>query len=217
MTSQPMLTILALSLGLGMLAAAAPLAAQAPAAGATPSAASAEAPARAARVSWTADRREFVVGDILTVLIDEQTIADATRSHSASDRRSRELDLGGGGGLGATTLPSVSAGVGTRNDAASRNRGDLVRSNSMRAEISVRVVALGPNGTLQVRGEKTLGLEKNQEKLLLAGWVRAQDVTAGNTVDSWRLADAQLTYQGRGGLNKPQGGLLSRLLGALWP
>src|SRR5690606_6908769 len=49
-----------------------------------------------APLSWTGDRRHFQVGDIITVLIDEQTIASADRSNVAADDRTSVLALDGG-------------------------------------------------------------------------------------------------------------------------
>ena len=45
------------------------------------------APAKATRASWTSDRREFTVGDLVTVLIDDYTISTALKENSASDTR----------------------------------------------------------------------------------------------------------------------------------
>jgi flagellar L-ring protein precursor FlgH len=47
--------------------------------------------------------------------------------------------------------------------------------------------------------------------------VRAQDVSPANTVESARLADAQLTYQSPGPLGKPKQGLVTRVVSLLWP
>jgi flagellar L-ring protein precursor FlgH len=217
---------------LGLALAAAPLAAQAPAPGAAapaPTGAAAAAapaataaipapaPARPVRQSWTSDRREFAVGDVITILIDEQTLAAANHDNSAVDRRSRnaDLSLGAGGAVGA--LSGLGASVDSRHDAQSQQSGDALRSNRFTGEMSLRVTSVEPGGRLQVAGTKVINVDKNEEKIELKGWVRAQDVSSSNLVDSWRIADAQIVYTSSGSMSKPKGGIIGRLLGALWP
>ena len=45
-------------------------------------------------ISWTSDRREYQVGDVITVLVTEATLATATKSQTGSDQQSRANDLG---------------------------------------------------------------------------------------------------------------------------
>jgi flagellar L-ring protein precursor FlgH len=60
-------------------------------------------------------------------------------------------------------------------------------------------------------------IDKNEQLVTLTGWVRPQDVSPQNVVESLRVADAALTYQAKGNLDKPRGGFLSKLVGKLWP
>jgi flagellar L-ring protein precursor FlgH len=196
---------------------AAPVRAQMPADSAVATAQPEIAQTRPVRRSWTADRREFEVGDVITVLIDEYTLASANKTTSASDRRRRDLDFAASGTGLAGSLPAAGARVGTINDADSRQRGDAVRQNSFRGEMSVRVVAVDPNGVLQIQGQKLVNVDKNREEVTLTGWVRPQDVSSQNLVDSRRIGDAQLAYASKGSLGKPKSGILSRVLGAIWP
>src|SRR5262249_22785644 len=62
--------------------------------------------------SWTADRKEFVVGDIITVLVSDVTLASATKSQSGSDQQSRKNDLGlEPPKVGTSALPSIDASM----------------------------------------------------------------------------------------------------------
>jgi flagellar basal body L-ring protein FlgH len=47
--------------------------------------------------------------------------------------------------------------------------------------------------------------------------VRPQDISARNLVESWRLADAELLYESTGDLGNPKKGIITRILGILWP
>lgn len=174
-----------------------------------------EAGARRPRLSWTADRREFAVGDVITVLIDEYAMASAGKSDVAQDLRSRDLDLAAGGRGPGGALPSVGASVGAINDSDSRQLGDAMRQNRFQTEMTVQVVGLEPGGLLRVEGTKVMKLDSGEQELSLSGVVRPQDVSTDNLVDSWRVAEAELVYSSTG--MKPSGGILGRILGAIWP
>jgi flagellar L-ring protein FlgH len=175
-------------------------------------------PARPPRQSWTSDRRSFMVGDIVNVLVDEYTLASADKRTSALDTRRREASVAFVPPSSAGEAPStVAADFGTRNDAESRERGEASRENSFRGEMSVRVVAISPNGLLQLKGRKLVNVDKNQQELTLTGWARPQDITPRNTVESWRLGDGELVYVTKGGLGKPKGGFISRIVALIWP
>ena len=62
--------------------------------------------------SWTGDRREYQVGDIITVLVSDATLASATKSQSGSDQQTRKNGLGiTPPKIGTTALPSIDASV----------------------------------------------------------------------------------------------------------
>lgn len=175
------------------------------------------APTRTARQSWTADRRDFAVGDVITVLVDESTLAATNKGDLSSDRRYRDATVAVGGRMPSAPLPSVGADFGTQNDAESRQRGEVTRQSRFRAEMTVRVTEIEPGGRLRVEGTKVVSVDKNREELSLRGWVRAQDVSADNLIESHRVGDAEIVYSSKGSLGKPKGGMISKLLGALWP
>ena len=164
------------------------------------------------RESWTADRRNFVVGDIITILIDDYTISTAVKENSASDNRTRGLSVN-------AKLPTSSkqVGIDSRNSADQQQRGAARRENRFQNEMSVRVVALGPNGLLQLKGTKKIDIDKALQDIVFTGWVRAQDVSTSNVIESSRVADAQLGYASPGPLGKPKQGIVTKVLGAFWP
>jgi flagellar L-ring protein FlgH len=181
----------------------------------SPSVDAPRAAAPVARQSWTADRRAFAVGDVITVLVDERTLASATTGNFASDRRRRDMRVDASQSV-TSSIPNVSASVGSINDAESRQRGEAQRQNRFVGEMTVRVVSID-NGLLQVRGEKRTTVDRSQQELTLTGWVRPQDVSAQNLLESWRIGDAQLLYTSRGGLDRPRGGIITRIISVFWP
>jgi flagellar L-ring protein precursor FlgH len=186
----------------------------APAGAAATGSATAAAPANAPkpRVSWTSDKRDFVVGDLITVLIDDYTVSSALKENTATDSRSRGLSLD-------AKLPTSSKNVGidSRNTADQQQRGSARRENRFQNEMSVRVVAVAPNGLLQLKGMKNIDVDKSGQNVEFTGWVRPQDISASNMVESNRVADAKLGYLSPGPLGKPKSGIITKILGGLWP
>jgi flagellar L-ring protein precursor FlgH len=169
------------------------------------------------RVSWTADRREFVVGDIITVLLDEATIASTAKAQQGSDQTSRDNDVGiTPPKIGTTALPSIDAQLSTAKQAQSKQEGRASRNLNFQGDITVRVVGI-KDGVIQLKGTKTVDVDKNKQTLTFSGFVRPQDVRSNNVVESARVADAQMSYSLSGNLGKTRGGIIGRLISVFWP
>jgi flagellar L-ring protein precursor FlgH len=168
--------------------------------------------------SWTADKREYNVGDIITVLVSEVTLASATKSQSGSDQQTRNNGVGiTPPKIGETVLPTIDADMSTNKNSASKQSGDAKRGVNFRGDISVRVVAVDKTGLLQIKGTKMVDVDKNKQELNLTGWVRPEDINTQNFVGSERVADVSLTYKLSGNLGKTRGGILGRLISVFWP
>lgn len=168
--------------------------------------------------SWTADRREYTVGDIITVLVSDVTLASATKSQSGSDQQSRKngIDVEPPK-VGESSLPAINGSFSTDKNASSKQTGDAKRNLSFQGDISVRVVSVDKNGQLQIKGSKVVDVDKNKQTLNFTGWVRPEDISATNIVASERVADVSLTYQLSGALGKTRGGIVGRLINVFWP
>ena len=168
--------------------------------------------------SWTSDRREYAVGDIITVLVSDVTLATATKSQNGSDQQTRKNDMGfEPPKIGESSLPTIDASMSTNKNASSKQSGDAKRNVSFQGDISVRVMAVDKSGQLQIKGTKVVDVDKNKQTLNFSGWVRPEDISAQNLVASERVADASLTYSLSGNLGKTRGGIVGRLLNVFWP
>ncbi len=169
-------------------------------------------------ISWTSDRREYQVGDVITVLVTEATLATATKSQTGSDQQSRANDLGlTPPKIGTGGLPGISADMSMDKTASSKQTGDAKRGVNFKGDISVRVVAVDKTGLLQIKGSKVVDVDKNKQSLNFAGWVRPEDISPQNYVGSERVADAALTYSLTGDIGKTRGGIIGRILNVFWP
>ena len=155
---------------------------------------------RPLRQSWTSDRLPINVGDIVTILVDEFTLTEANRDNSSSRDRDRNVGVSVNG-AGTRTGGSL----GSQNDISNSEQGGASRSDRFSAEISVRVVELGPNGLARLEGTKKMQIDEHEQEVVVRGWVRTGDVRAGNMVESWRLADAELLYTSNGQIVKGGG------------
>lgn len=180
----------------------------------------ANAPAGERRIaSWTADRRDFTVGDVITVLLDEITIASAAETQSGSDVQTRKNGVAlDPPKIGTTALPSIDAEMSMGKQASSRQNGEASRRLAFRGDVTVRVVAVDARtGLVQVKGTKTMNVDKNKQTMTFSGWVRPEDVSRTNVVESARVADASLEYGLAGSLGKTRGGIIGRILNLVWP
>jgi flagellar L-ring protein precursor FlgH len=98
-------------------------------------------------------------------------------------------------------------------------KGSSDQNNSLQGDISVTVVEVLPNGSLKVRGEKRVTLNRGDEFIRLSGIVRPVDIDASNVIPSTKVADATIMYTGEGELaDANRMGWLSRLfMSVLFP
>ncbi|MCC6316096.1 MAG: flagellar basal body L-ring protein FlgH [Gemmatimonadaceae bacterium] len=181
---------------------------------------SAKAAPAARNLNWTSDRRTFAVGDVIQVLVDEYALAQATKDNTNSASRSRQLGVqveppslpGSGAAIG-----DVAGSVQTGDAGASMQRGNATRNTRYVGQLAVRVVAVTPEGLLQVKGTKMIDVDKNKATLTLSGFLRPIDVGSRDAVGSEAIADAQISYSAKGSLGKPKNGLVGKLIGLFWP
>jgi len=162
----------------------------------------------------TSGARAAQVGDILTIILVEKT--QATKSNSASTDRSGDIGLSPPttGPLKFLKSTSLTASGGGKFD----GKGGAEQSNQLNGAISVTVAAVYPNGTMLIRGEKNLTLNRGDEQIRISGLVRSADIDLDNTVPSTRVADAKITYAGTGEIARAsRQGWLSHFFSILSP
>jgi flagellar L-ring protein FlgH len=142
----------------------------------------------------TSGARASQVGDIVTIVLVERT--------SASKSNSANTDKGGNLGLTPPTTGILSlfkpSDVNMGGDQSFKGKGDAAQSNALSGEVSVTIAAVYPNGTMLVRGEKQLTLNRGDEHVQISGLIRAADISPDNRIASTRVADARIRYVGKG-------------------
>ena len=162
------------------------------------------------------DQQARRVGDIITVIFDEEY--QSSKSAATATDKSSANSMGAGTVLGVTPgLRNLNLGVETSSDRAFSGSGEADRSNSLSGQISVSVAGVLPNGILKIRGEKWLTLSEGDEFIRIVGLIRPQDITPDNTVSSSKVADARISFGGRGSLNNStKQGWGDRILNSPW-
>jgi flagellar L-ring protein precursor FlgH len=163
------------------------------------------------------DRRAGQVGDVITVILSEQT--NAQKQASASTGKSTGIDIGApslfGGAVTANGLEFLGASVDANRDFS--GTGNASQSNSLSGSLSVVVTEQLPNGLLVIIGEKRLRLNQGDEILKISGLVRPEDIQPDNTIASTRVANASISYSGRGALADANAkGWLARFFDSAW-
>lgn len=142
----------------------------------------------------TSGTRAAYVGDLLTIVLVERT--QAAKTAVATTGRKGDIGLAPPlkGPLSLFAPEEFNMGGNSSFD----GKGQAAQSNTLSGEISVTVAEVYPNGTMLVRGEKMIRLNRGDEFIRVAGIVRQSDVTADNRIPSTRVADAAITYTGKG-------------------
>ena len=84
------------------------------------------------------------------------------------------------------------------NENAFDGSGDSSQSNRLTGDITVAVVRQMSNGNLLVRGQKWININTGREFVRVEGIVRPSDIAPDNSVVSWKVADAYISYGGQG-------------------
>jgi flagellar L-ring protein precursor FlgH len=171
--------------------------------------------------------RNYRVGDLITVMLDEST--RAIRKQTGTVKREASNDVIPSGLVNkALRIPSKifgSKGDGAleglnlnSSNIASSGEGSADQNASLTGAVSVTVVEVLSNGNLMVRGEKQLALTEGAEVIQVSGIIRPDDVSPNNMVQSRRLANAQISYRGTGDMAAvAKTGWGTKALLQIWP
>lgn len=152
------------------------------------------------------DKRALRVGDILTIVLDEST--QSSKSAGTSYGKSSDVGIGVPRVLGKN-YPDAETSISSARDFS--GSAESSQQNALRGAIAVTVHQVLPNGTLLVKGEKSLRLNQGDEYIRLSGLVRVDDINNNNQISSRNVANARISYAGRGALSESnQAGWLTR-------
>ena len=151
-----------------------------------------------------ADKRGTAVGDIITILVQENTTS--TKNNETKTERQSSLSaaitsflypgfLAHGG-----SMPAMAYNSDHKHDGS----GAINNSESMIAHVAVKVMDVLPNDNLVIEGRRETSFSGEKQTIVLRGVVRSADVQADNTVLSYNVADATIQIIGKGTVTDSQ-------------
>jgi len=160
--------------------------------------------------SMFTDHKAHEVGDLITILIVESS--SASNKAKTTTEKSTEVSTEQAAGTGIFDFFPM-WGYSGGNESKFDGKGQTEKTGSLRAKMTVEVTAIKPNGDLVIEGNRLVKIDDEEETLYLSGSVRSRDVSDGNTVYSYQIANAQISTRSKGTVtNGHRPGFLTRII-----
>ena len=154
------------------------------------------------------DQRAARVGDLLTITVnftDKANIANETQRSRTNKEDSGITDFAGSKLLGGTASKVLPGRLLTADSTASSDgKGSVQRQENLQTNVAAVVTQVLPNGNLVVEGKQEIRVNLEIRELIVAGIVRPEDIQSDNTIDSSKIAQARISYGGRGQISDVQ-------------
>jgi flagellar L-ring protein precursor FlgH len=167
------------------------------------------------RKSFFKDQRASQVGDIMTVLVDIKD--NATLENKTQKTKAGADSVGIPNFLGleskvASVLPgapSASALIGANSTVNDTGHGKIERTEDVQLKVAAVITQILPNGNMVIHGRQQVRVSNERRDLEVAGIIRPEDISTGNTIGYEKIAEARIAYGGQGMLtdaNRPRYG-----------
>jgi flagellar L-ring protein precursor FlgH len=169
------------------------------------------------------DTRAVRIGDIVMIRIDEEANAKGGASTDLTRNSSRSLGMNSMLGLAPaikSAYPNIQPEqlISLFSEMSFQGDGQTSRDGVLKGVIAVRVKKHLPNEDLFVEGTKVVMINQEEYHLYISGLIRPTDIEGDNSLPSWRLADAQVEFTGRGDIaSAVDRGWLAKVLDAINP
>ena len=149
------------------------------------------------------DQRASQVGDLLTIKVEIADNANVVDDTSASSSGSEDFGIPSLFGLKAGALTKADA-LNTSSASANAGTGTIRRTEAVTLTLAGTITQVLPNGNFVVVARQEVRVNGELRQLMVSGVVRPQDILEDNTVTHDRIAEARISYGGRGQLTKQQ-------------
>lgn len=180
--------------------------------------------------SLFADKKDLQVGDIIQIVISENTKSAANNKRELTSTRANNL---GGGLLAATGTNNLSGavgsaandfnsnlGVGFGTDSSSADKGSVKTqvAETFSSTVSAIIEETYQNGNYYIKGRKEMLIEGQKQEVIISGVIRPYDITSDNSINSSQIANLKLLYDKNGTesdiLETPWG---LKIMRTIWP
>jgi flagellar L-ring protein FlgH len=158
--------------------------------------------------AMVADKKAQAVGDILTILIQENN--GATRQNNTTTSKKASLDASIASLLYAPSISGLLTKKGTlpainyNSDAEFNGGGSINNAETITAQVSVVVMDVLPNGNMVIEGTLRTAFSGEKQDAIVRGIVRPDDVMANNTLYSYNIANATIQFISKGTISDAQ-------------
>jgi flagellar L-ring protein precursor FlgH len=159
------------------------------------------------------DRKPTRVGDIVTVVVTEESSTKDEAKSKANESTANDIKEGNG----LFDYLDFLTGIGFGTDAKAEGNSKSERTYTMTSNVSCLVTEVMGNGNLVIQGTRDLTTHDEKLKIRFTGVVRPRDIATDNTVPSSKVANAEISVDGKGSLSRTQRrGLITQILHALF-
>lgn len=150
------------------------------------------------------DQRASQIGDILRIEINIADEAEFANSTSRSRSGSESVGISALLGLEKVIPGDPAKAVDASSNSSSGGQGSTIRSEKINMTMAAIVTEVLPNGNLVIRGRQEMRVNFELRELIVTGIVRPQDIGRGNIIQHGQIAEARISYGGRGQLTDMQ-------------
>ena len=154
--------------------------------------------------------KEYRAGDIITILVSEEATAQQSATTNTQEDSSLEVKTGPSIPFFDKVVNQFTGKNEVKN--SSKGNGTTSRSGRLAGTVTAKVLEVLPNGNLLLEGTRSMRVNKETQLMRVRGIVRPEDIDAKNQVDSKKLADAEIKYEGKGAVGGTQRpGLMTKI------
>lgn len=159
--------------------------------------------------SLFADQKAAQIGDAITIIVIESSLASNNAEKNTG--KSSDLGLGVSGSVSGKDIPNIDAKIGTNNEF--NGNGSTKTTGVIQTKISATIDSVLYNGNLVISGNKRLSINGEEQVISIRGVVRTTDVRPDNSVLSYNISNAEISFEGSGLIQDSQSpGWLTKFL-----
>ena len=149
--------------------------------------------------SMFTDIKAHDIGDVITVLIAE--MSNASRASSAN--MSASSGIGADGSVSGNLSNFIPLfGMSTNISEDHNDDEGTSQTEMVTGKITATIMEKDPNGLLKIKGSRKVNVNGETNIMEISGYVRDRDITSQNTIYSYYIANADITYKKTGLVNK---------------
>jgi len=150
--------------------------------------------------SLFSDQKANKIGDAVTILVVESS--QASNNAQTNSGRTSKLSLTATGTLGKNPIPGADITAGTDNQFT--GTGTTTTTGMIQTKISATIDSVLQNGNLVIKGSRKIAINGEEQTIKIKGIVRTSDINADNSVLSYNISEAEISFEGDGMINDSQ-------------